>query len=99
MTWNLRQSSTSGTIFDTGTLTLSSNFFRTGTQVGITTAGLSFNGITVLEIVQTGGAAGNLGLDNLNFNQVPEPGTVALVTMGLGLVLFRSRKLFGKRIG
>ncbi len=96
ITWRLRPDSITGTVFDSGSLSLSGNFFSNSTQQTITTSGLSYAGITVLEVTQTDGPGGTLALDNLNFDQavVPEPGTVALLAVsGLAMVfLLRKRR-------
>jgi len=101
--WKVRESTTSGTIIVSGSQLLNGN---TGASFSINTGMSSaFAGSVFLELARSQPSLnpdGNfLATDNINFDQVviPEPGTVALVTMGLGFVLFRSRKLFGKRVG
>lgn len=77
--WFLHQDTVSGTVFDSGSTSAGLSY---GSPVLVTTAGSSYQGTVVLEILHDTGNLGELGMDNLNFDQVvavPEPSTVALL--------------------
>ena len=82
--WTIFEDSVGGTVLDSGA---TGSF---GGDLTITTAGLSYIGTSVLEIVHTG-ERNYLALDNLNFDQVPEPMTLSLLGLG-GMTLIRRRR-------
>lgn len=93
--WKLRQDTTSGTIFASGIET-ALNVNDPDRIVNILNG--SYYGTTVLEVTVSGtGNAGNIGLDDLNFDELvipaPEPTTGLLLSLGgLGLIAMRKRR-------
>jgi hypothetical protein len=84
--WKLHQATSSGTVFDSGSAVLTTSY----PGVSISTAGQNYVGTVVLEISHLSGDPQGLGLDDVNFDQVPEPSSVLLACMG-GLLLGRRR--------
>ena len=81
--WTIFEDSVGGTVLDSGS-------FGPGGDTTITTSGLSYIGTSVLELSHTGTRT-YLAVDNLNFDQIPEPMTMALLGLG-GLALIRRRR-------
>ena len=93
--WNLRQDTTTGTIFASGTET---GLTKAGPDRIVNIANGAYYGTTILEVTISGtNTGGNIGLDDLNFDQLavpaPEPTTGLLLAFGgLGLMAMRKRK-------
>jgi hypothetical protein len=93
--WNLRQDTTTGTIFASGTET---GLTQAGPDRIVNIANGAYYGTTILEVTISGtNTGGNIGLDDLNFDQLvlpaPEPTTGWLLALGgLGLAAMRKRK-------
>jgi hypothetical protein len=99
--WNLRQDTTTGTIIDTGVETA---LTQAGPDRIVNILNGAYYGTTVLEITISGtGNFGNIGIDDLNFDQLvipaPEPTTGLLLAIGgLGLMTARKRQSRGSRL-
>jgi hypothetical protein len=95
-TWKVYKDSVlPGNVLSSGSFTTSA-----GNMVGnpyvINTGSVEYYGDVILEIRRSAGARGNLGFDNVNFDQVdivpaPEPSSAALLALG-ALVLVRRVK-------
>ncbi len=90
VTWTLFGGSTNGTVLATGSLIVSNNPNQ-GVQTILTGLSGFYSGEVVLDIHNTSGSGTQLGLDNLNFDQVPEPSTVVCVSLGGMVLLWRRR--------
>jgi len=87
-TWTIYKDVAGGTVLASGTVTVPPN-----TTTSVTTGFGGYMGTTILRITQvTQERTDDLALDNLNFDQIPEPSTIALLSLG-GLLVLRKRKV------
>ena len=65
---------------------------RTTINTGLTAADVTIGNAVTLSIAQTSGSPFWTALDNLNFDQIPEPTSFALAALGLGGLIVRRRR-------